>query len=172
MSLDEEITICNPCSEWSDWYADEASSLRSVFGPDVVIEHFGSTSVPGLAAKPIVDILVGISAFPHIPASQSEQLAKLGYECLGTAGVPGRIHLRKRGVRSFNLAITQFKSDLWNDNLILRDYLRENPIEASHYAEHKLRACEKGFRTLLAYSDYKSEFILNLLHRAKNMTGN
>jgi GrpB-like predicted nucleotidyltransferase (UPF0157 family) len=169
MGLDEEITICNYDSDWLRWYTEEVSSLSSVFGPDVPIEHFGSTSVPGLAAKPIVDILVGISNFPHIPTSQAQGLEDLGYENLGTAGVPGRIYLRKRGSRSFNIAITQYKSELWRDNLILRDYLRNNHNEARQYSEHKLEAYQKGFRTLLAYSDHKSELVLELLNRAKRL---
>ncbi|BFT74075.1 GrpB family protein [Paenibacillus sp. P36] len=165
MILDEDITICDYDPEWLLWYTEEVSLLASVLGSDVPIEHFGSTSVTGLAAKPIVDILIGISDFPYIPI---QALEDVGYECLGTAGVPGRIYLRKRGSRSFNLAITQYKSDLWNDNLILRDYLRNYPNEARQYSEHKLAAYQKGFRTLLAYSDHKSEFVLELLNRAKS----
>lgn len=172
MGLDEEITIRKYDPEWVTWFTEEASLLSSSLGSDVPIEHFGSTSVPGLAAKPIVDILVGISNFPHIPTSQNQSLEDLGYESFGTAGVPGRIYLRKRGARSFNLAITPYKSDLWKDNLILRDYLRNHPNEARRYSEHKIEAYESGYRTLLAYSDHKSDFVSELLRRAKELASN
>ncbi|MFC4306742.1 GrpB family protein [Cohnella boryungensis] len=167
MELDEEIIISEYDPEWPLWYIDEACSLHYIFGPEVHIEHFGSTSIPGLAAKPIVDILVGITNFPNVAASQLQELKRLGYERPGSASTPGRLYFRKRGARSFNLAVTQFRSDLWNDNLIIRDYLRQNPNEARHYAEHKMDAYKKGFRTLLAYSDQKSDFIMDLLSRAK-----
>jgi GrpB-like predicted nucleotidyltransferase (UPF0157 family) len=168
LELDEEVVICDYDPMWSLWYNEESASLRGVFGPDVAIEHFGSTSVSGMVAKPIVDILIGFFDFPNIPTSQVQALKQLGYECLGTAGVPGRIYFRKRGIRSFNLAVTQYESALWKDNLLLRNYLRQNSNEARLYSEYKLRAYNEGYCTLLAYSDQKSAFVLELLQRAKH----
>jgi len=172
MELDEEITIREYDSEWPLWYIEETSALYSIFGQEVYIEHFGSTSIPGLVAKPVVDILIGITDFPNIAKLHLKGLETLGYECLGSAGIPERISFRKRGQRSFNLAVTQYRSALWDNNIMIRDYLRHNPDEAQHYAEHKIDVFQKGFRTLLAYSEQKSDFITNLLTRAKTRKRN
>ncbi|MEN1970625.1 MULTISPECIES: GrpB family protein [Bacillaceae] len=170
MKIDEEISILEYSPDWKNWFEEEIISLKPIFGPNTTFEHFGSTSVPGLTAKPIVDILIGLHGTLEITVSQKKELEQLGYECLGTAGVQGRIYCRKRGIRSFNLAVTQLNSMLWNDNLKLRDYLRSHPDEAELYAQHKLDAYHQGYRKLLAYSDYKSDFIAQLLKRAKGFT--
>lgn len=166
MKVDEDISIAEYNSNWAIWYREETEQLLNVF-PNAMFEHFGSTSVSGLYSKPIVDILIGLIGVLELSDEQRRRLEYLGYEILGTAGVPGRIHCRKRGIRSFNLAVTPFDSELWRDNLLIRDYLRSHPDEAKIYAQHKLDAYRKGYRTLIAYSDYKAEFISRLLLRAK-----
>lgn len=167
MNIDEEISISNFNPEWKNWYEEEITILKPIFDLNVRFEHFGSTSVPGLCAKPIVDILVGLPESLEIMLKQKEELRQIGYDCLETADIKGRIYCRKRGIRSFNLAITQFNSTLWNENLQLRNYLRNHPDEAHRYAKHKLEAYNQGYRKLLAYSDYKSDFISKLLKRAQ-----
>ena len=62
-------------------------SLYSVFGAEVHIEHFGSTSVPKLVAKPIVDNLIGVNDFPNFSTLQLNDLELMGYECLGTVSL-------------------------------------------------------------------------------------
>ncbi|MGN8646272.1 GrpB family protein [Gracilibacillus sp. HCP3S3_G5_1] len=167
MEIDEEISISNFNPEWKNWYEEEIRSLKLIFDINVTFEHIGSTSVPGLPSKPIVDILVGIPNSLEITLAQKKELEQIGYECLGTAGVPGRIYCRKRGIRSFNLAITRYRSNIWNDNILLRNYLRTHPDDANRYAKHKLEAYQQGYRKLLAYSDYKSDFVVQLIKRAK-----
>jgi GrpB-like predicted nucleotidyltransferase (UPF0157 family) len=164
--VDEDITIAEYNPHWVIWYQEETAQLRNVF-PNAKFEHFGSTSVSGLDSKPIVDILVGLLGVLELSDAERRKLELLGYEILGSAGVPGRIYCRKRGERSFNLAVTQFDSTLWRDNLLIRDYLRSRPDEVKNYAQHKLDAYHKGYRTLLAYSDYKADFMSRLLQRAK-----
>lgn len=175
MEIDETITISEYDPNWIRWYKEEVEQLQAVFGASARFEHFGSTSIPGMPAKPIVDILVGINGSPETDTTKPlemgdstiKELEGLGYECLGEASVPGRIYCRKRGIRSFNLAVTAYESGIWRDNLILRDYLLHHPSETKRYAEHKWSAFRQGNRTLLAYSDYKSDFVGNLLQRAK-----
>jgi GrpB-like predicted nucleotidyltransferase (UPF0157 family) len=96
--LDERITVCAADPAWPSWFQLEAARLRSALPGDIVpdIQHIGSTAVPGLDAKPIVDLMVGIGE-PGRIAEAVERLERLGYESLGEAGVPGRWALRKRG---------------------------------------------------------------------------
>jgi GrpB-like predicted nucleotidyltransferase (UPF0157 family) len=94
-----------------------------------------------LAAKPVIDILVGISTWPAPPGVR-QRLVGLGYEDLDEAGVSGRIYLRRRNGQAFNVALVLHLGSQWVANLALRGYLRATPEAASTYAEEGAR-CER-----------------------------
>jgi len=94
-------------------------------------------------------------------------LETLGYEYLGEAGVPGRLYFRKRHPHAFNLHLVQWGSEVWTNNLWLRDFLRAPPQEADRYGQHKQELVKRGIGTLLAYSDQKAAVIAELLERAQ-----
>jgi GrpB-like predicted nucleotidyltransferase (UPF0157 family) len=96
----------------------------------------------------------------------AREVARAGYEDLGEAGVPGRRHLRRRAARAYNVHIVELGGQLWRDNLDVRDYLRRHPREAARYADAKRQAFASA-PTLLAYSDRKSAFVQDLLHRSR-----
>ena len=126
--LDERITVCTADPSWPNWFQRETARLRNALPDDLVaeIQHIGSTAVPDLDAKPIVDLMVGI-AEPGRIAEVVERLERLGYESLGEAGVPGRWALRKRDVaQPSNIAIVAYDGEWWKLNLAVRDYLRAN----------------------------------------------
>lgn len=165
--IDEKIHIEDYNPEWPFLYEKEKELLASKLGNWIRgIEHFGSTSVPNLAAKPIIDILIGVDSLALDDKALSD-LSELGYEALGEAGVPGRLYFRKRKPNSFNLAVVLYNGALWKNNIILRDYLRANPDEAKKYGEIKRAIFLKGIDTLLAYSDQKSSYVRELLDKAK-----
>jgi GrpB-like predicted nucleotidyltransferase (UPF0157 family) len=93
-------------------------------------------------------------------------LVELGYETLGEAGVPGRIHLRRRGSRAFNVSVVPLQSDLWRDNLMFREHLRSNREARQRYADAKQRAVEAGCTSLLDYSDFKGPTVEKLAAQA------
>lgn len=163
--INESIQITKYNPEWPALFEQEKASLQKIFG-NVPIEHFGSTAIPGLTAKPIIDILVGLPALTI--ENHSIELAKLGYTGFGEAGVPGRLYFIKRLPSiGYNLAVTIYKSDLWNNNIILRDYLRTHPEEVKQYAQIKEDILTSGAATLLEYSERKHEFVHNLLNKAR-----
>src|SRR5438105_344670 len=102
--------------------------------PEASVEHIGSTAVPGLDAKPIVDLLVGV------PLELSGLLKLPDYEACGEAGVPGRLYFRKRGPVAFNAQVVVKDGPLWRDALAVRDYLRAHPEEVARYAQAKRSA--------------------------------
>jgi len=166
MNVDEPISICEYQASWPACFSEEAAAIRGI--PGIVnVEHFGSTAVSGLPSKPIIDILVGVDVWPIDEMLIGEFEKKLQYQFCGEAEIAGRFYFRKRGERNFNLAVVKWNGPLWNENLLVRDYLRVHPTEAADYAAHKLRAIDQGNRTLLAYSQYKNEFMANLLARAR-----
>src|SRR5437016_5573078 len=96
MQLDEPIHIADYDPAWPVLFAQESLALQPIFAPTtVVFEHIGSTAVPGMAAKPIVDMLAGLPTLA-LSAGQLSESQQHGYDFLGEAGVPGRLYLRKR----------------------------------------------------------------------------
>jgi GrpB-like predicted nucleotidyltransferase (UPF0157 family) len=163
--LDEPIHLSAYDPQWPTLFASEARRIAAGLPTDVAIEHIGSTSVPGLLAKPIIDLMLGGGAH-HGPVSIRSVLVALGYEDLGEAGVPGRIYFRRRAETAFNIALVVRGGSIWAANLALRDYLRANPDAAREYADAKRAAFESGIRSLLAYSDYKSAVVARLMSQA------
>ena len=164
--LDEPIHLEPYNPEWERAFQSERERLAHKLGVSAdAIEHIGSTAVPGLLAKPIMDIMVGVSAFP-LPSAWSKDLAFLGYEALGEAGVPGRLYFRQRGTRTCNVHVVQHGGTHWINNLALRDYLRGSPAVAREYESAKCAAITGGATTLLSYSEAKCRAVEKLLHRA------
>ncbi len=165
VALDEPVEVVAYDPSWPALFAREAQQLQATLGARALaIEHVGSTSVAGLAAKPVVDILLGVADL-SLDAREAAALARLGYENLGEAGVPGRLYFRKRGDHSFNVHLAHVGGELWEGNLLLRDFLRAHPAEAVAYAGVK-RTAAREVPFLLAYSERKASFIGELLVRA------
>lgn len=131
-------------------------------------EHIGSTAVPGLWAKPTVDILVGSnrSGPPTLP--ELTAMAALGYAYLGSDGRrPGRFFFRRRGESSFNVSVVPAGGSLWIENLMFRDYLRLSPGAVERYSAAKREAAAAHPKSLLAYQDAKRPVIDQLKREAR-----
>ena len=164
--LDEpiEIEAYNPA--WADVFRSTAKDIRAQLGKRILaIEHIGSTAVPGLRGKPVVDVMIGVEH--DILQEEVLHPALIGYESLGESGVPGRLYFRKRKPHAINLHGVEYQGTLWADNILLREYLRAHPAEAERYGRKKDGIFEAGARTLLAYSDAKRVTIQDLLVRAR-----
>jgi GrpB-like predicted nucleotidyltransferase (UPF0157 family) len=167
VNVDEPITVVSYNPAWAAHFAQEKGLFCQALSiKPARVQHIGSTSIAGMPAKPIVDIMLGLDSFPP-PASLSDRLCFFGYEALGEAGVPGRHYFRKRLPVAFNVQAVLFRGLLWNDNLLLRDFLATHPAEARRYAAAKQRAVQGGHKRLLAYSDAKAPIITQLLAAAR-----
>jgi len=165
--VDEPVEVVEYDPRWPAWFRADEAQITHVLGSRLRgLEHFGSTSVSGLAAKPIIDILLAPATWP-LQARDREALQALGYEYLGEAGVPGREYLRRRSEHSTNLAVVEFGGPLWRDNLLLRAFLRSHPDIALAYAEKKRRVWNGGARRLLRYSEEKAAEVQALLDAAR-----
>lgn len=154
--------------QWQDLFEQEAEKIRSVLG-DLLIEihHIGSTSVPGLAAKPVIDMLPIVRDVALVDGL-NPQFEAIGYEPMGENGIPGRRYFRKGGVyhRSHHLHI--FGQDNLigiNRHLAFRDYLRSHPDIVAEYAALKQKLAKQFPDDIMSYSDGKDAFIK--LHEAK-----
>jgi GrpB-like predicted nucleotidyltransferase (UPF0157 family) len=164
VDVDEPIEIVPFDPTWTEAAHAEIRRLAAALSAwPVALEHIGSTAVPGCAAKPIVDLLVGTQ--PEGRQQVAEAVERAGYEHLGEAA-PGRIYLRRRGGRSFNVHVVEHDSELWRDNLTLREYLRAEPTAREEYVVAKVAAARAN-PMLLAYSSAKSAALRELLARAR-----
>jgi GrpB-like predicted nucleotidyltransferase (UPF0157 family) len=106
--LDEPIQLLEHDEAWPALSEREARRIQSALGlPHAAIEHIGSTAVPGLIAKPIVDLMLGTETLPPSPATVT-RLQTLGYRSLGEAGVPGRYYFSLRDPVSINLHLVGY----------------------------------------------------------------
>lgn len=158
MSQDEPVEITDYNPQYEGRYRAERDRLRIATGiATLKFEHIGSTAVPGLAGRPIVDLMLG--APPATWAALEElraRLVALGYEDLGDGGVPGRVNFRRRTkLRAFDLVLVEEGGAHWRENVAVRDYLRVHPAEAAKYGEAKRTAVAGGATALLAYSEFK-----------------
>jgi len=147
---------------WPAAFEDEKVRLAKAFGPVVRgIEHYGSTAVPGLCAKPILDIMAGIS-----PLSEWERckpaLEALGYDYAEGAGVPGHYIFgrgRDRTERTHLVHIVEYRGESWRESLAFRDALRRDVSLRDAYAQEKARAAAAAPGNRAAYNQQKGPFI-------------
>lgn len=165
--IDEPITITEHDPSWPSLFESERERVHEALGEVVTrIEHFGSTAVPGMAGKPVVDLLVGVTDLA-LASERVRVLEELGYENFGEVFFPGRIYLRRRGPIHFNVAMTVEGSPFWADQILIRDYLRAHPEEAAAYAACKQSAFAAGSRMFSTYSQAKGPFLSALKERAR-----
>ena len=164
------IIIADHNAAWAARFEAERVLLTRVFeGAVVDIEHVGSTAVPGLAAKPIVDIMLGAQTLDVVEA-RIPALEANGYEYVDIYEdvMPERRYFRKNdnGVRSVHLHSVVTDDAFWRRHLHFRDYLRANPEAAAEYQSLKRGLAEKHRMDPEAYMDGKSAFIQAIERKA------
>jgi len=122
---------------WARLYEAEVEPLTVALAPVTAVEHVGSTSVIGLAAKPTIDIAVAVPSLA-LPAGAVAAMERLGYHYGGDHGRPQ--HVFRKGERvpwQFLVHVVEHEGSMWRDFLDFRDYLRANPTEAARYERLK-----------------------------------
>lgn len=154
---------------WSGDFEHEATRIRRALGDSLIeLHHIGSTSIPGIVAKPVIDML-GVARSLHELDEQAAQLVALGYQALGEFGIPGRRYFRKDdadGTRTHQLHTFAVGAAEVHRHLSFRDFLREHPADAQAYASLK-RTLARDAADMRAYSDGKSDFIREIERRAE-----
>ena len=164
--VDEPIHVVPYDPVWQDLGRELVEQVTHVLhGLPADIAHIGSTAVPGLAAKPVIDVQVGCTASDT--GRVVALLRQFGFEHLGQTGGPGREYLRRRTGRLANIAVVERQGPLWTDNIMFRDYLRNHPAAAARYARVKLHAArEVGMLT--AYSALKAATVAEIMREARS----
>jgi GrpB-like predicted nucleotidyltransferase (UPF0157 family) len=160
-----EVVDYDPC--WPARFEAEAVRVRAALGDDVIaVEHMGSTAVPALAAKPVIDMSVGLRR-AELSEDQVVSMQRLGYEYLGENGLPGRLFFRKddAGRRTHHVHAVEHEGEHWHRHRAFRDYLRAHPDEAGRYAAEKRRLAAES-TTHGEYWERKQQFVDALFGRA------
>ena len=171
----ETVAIAPYDSRWPQRFAEERSRLVALF-PSLVrrIEHFGSTAVPGLSAKPIVDMLVEVTSLHETKDRIVPVLAADGYDYIWrpTSGddVPPFyawfIKRDKQGQRTHHIHMVEHDFPQW-DELLFRDHLIAHPEVAQQYVDLKERLAAEFRNDRTAYTDGKGEFIRRITDMAR-----
>jgi len=147
---------------WRSQFEVEATAIASVFGPNLVaIHHVGSTAIPGIHAKPIIDLLPEVRDI-HQVDQQAADMQSLGYEVLGEFGIPGRRYFRKHnanGDRSHHVHVFQTGSPEIKRHLAFRDYLIAHPEVAQEYSQLKQKLAQQFPHDIESYMDGKDAWI-------------
>jgi GrpB-like predicted nucleotidyltransferase (UPF0157 family) len=183
------IVIADYDSVWAQRFERERMEIVRACGAAafVRIEHVGSTAVPGLAAKPIIDIMPGLRSLDDAPPLV-QRLARIGYEYVPEyeqpnaidEGMPFRRYFRKdvNGERAFHMHMVEADSDFFRTHLLFRDFLRISRADAEEYARVKRRVAAEYNATVtpqsninLGYTDKKSDCINAIMAKARARFG-
>ncbi len=172
----EEISIVPYQVVWQKMFEEEADFLREKLPQNLIkrIEHFGSTAVLGLSAKPVIDILVEVTSLEETKKRIVPVLEAEGYEyfyrpAFGDSGPPYYVWFIKRdskGKRTHHIHMVEADSELW-DRIYFRDYLKEFPKVAERYNDLKIELSKKYPNNRVKYTEEKGEFIHSITEKAK-----
>ena len=167
MSGKDKIVIKEYDPSWITLFAEEHDAIMDSIGHYVAeIRHIGSTSVPGLAAKPVVDILVGLRRL--LDAQDCIlPLEGMGYEYHPEYEVefPDRRYFRKslNGRRTHQIHIVEIETDFWKSHIYFRDYLESHPAQALQYSKLKRNLAAEFENDRERYTEAKAPFIERIL---------
>ena len=170
MAPNVRVVIVDYNPEWPRLFEEEKFRLIVALGPATgSIEHMGSTSVHGLGAKPIIDIMVGVKNSAQADLFQ-RKLEPAGY--LDVTPEPGEtewFYCLGRGTRElyYHVHLVVEGSSHWRRQLAFRDHLRENPGVAAEYDELKRRLADHYGEDRIGYTEAKTEFITQALKKVE-----
>lgn len=169
--MDDPIIVVAYDPQWAlQFEHDRAKLLDALRDVNVQSEHIGSTSVVGLDAKPIIDIMIIVDNETDALRSITP-IVRMGYICLGEHEVEGRVYFRDEKPSTRHLHLYVRGNSEIERLLNFRDYLRTHPETAQQYAELKYALAEKFRNDRVGYTEAKTEFIRDIDARAREERG-
>ena len=168
----DEVEIIDYDHRWPLLFDEEAKRLRAVLDPSLIVglEHFGSTAIPGLSAKPVIDILIAVRSLAVAQATFVDLLRGLDYVYWADNPKKDRMFFVKGmppfgSKRSHHVHVTEPDGEVWR-RLAFRDYLRTHPEEAETYERLKRRLANEHPGDREAYTDAKSAYVESVMRKA------
>jgi GrpB-like predicted nucleotidyltransferase (UPF0157 family) len=172
-SSTQPVEVVDYDPSWPRSYAEERDRIAAALGESVTaIEHVGGTAVPGLPAKPVVDIMVGVADIERAGQAVAG-LINLGYQYVPEleSELPERRYFRRGSPETHHIHMVAVDSDFWEEHLLFRDYLRTHPQAAEEYGKLK-RGLAGRFRfDRAAYRAGKLPFIDTVVTAARREAG-
>lgn len=160
-----EVTPYNP--QWISKFKKEAHTLHNIFGSEIIeIHHIGSTSVRGLKAKPIIDMMPVVKEINRMNEFNIA-MAAIGYEPREENGIPGRRYFQKGGDnRTHHVHIYELGNPEIERHLVFRDYLRSHPDAVKKYGDLKEELSQRFTYDIEAYIKGKEHLVLEIERNA------
>jgi GrpB-like predicted nucleotidyltransferase (UPF0157 family) len=170
------IVVVDYDPSWPAMFDDERRRIEAALGPLVLaVEHIGSTSVAGLAAKPIIDLLVGVTSRAEFVPRGIEALRAVGYAYLPEyeSWLPGELFFRKGppGPWTHHVHAMETSHPRWQHRLLFRDYLRAHPEAASAYGKLKRDLAAAFGDDIAGYRNAKAAFCEATMAQARGVWG-
>lgn len=156
-----DITVVPYNPLWPTLFAEEANHIKEALGENYIeIHHIGSTSVPGLAAKPVIDILVGVRDLRGIDCKATDKIVALGYEDKAEYGIPlRRFFYKQNPIRTHNVHMYEQGYPEIERHLKFRDWLRTHEADQRAYAALKQQLALQYPRDIIRYGMGKEAFV-------------
>ena len=163
------VTVVPYGPRWPQAFAAASAEVAGALGANLLdIHHIGSTSIPGMHAKPVIDMLAVVADMAAVDVRDA-QMRALGYEPMGEFGIAGRRYFRRNnnaGERTHQLHAFEKGSPHVRRHLAFRDFMRAHPEPAAHYTTLKRRLADAHPTDIEAYMDGKDGFIKEMEARA------
>ncbi|MBD2075659.1 GrpB family protein [Phormidium sp. FACHB-592] len=157
-----KVEVVPPDPAWQEEFQKESRQLAWVMGENIVaIHHIGSTAIPGIYAKPIIDFLIEVKSITTTD-EQNGAMAAIGYEAMGEFGLAGRRYFRKNRspeVRTHNAHTYELGSFEIIRHLAFRDYMIAHPNDAQQYSKLKRQLAKQYSHDIEGYMDGKDKFV-------------
>ena len=167
--MTREIKVVPYNSDWQRLYQSEVDRLRKVLGNELVSTfHIGSTAIPGMSAKPIIDILLEVKSISKLD-DYNEAMKELGYNPRGELGIPGRRYFSKNdsnGIRTHHVHAFETGNIGLERHIAFRDYMIAHPEDAREYAKLKIRLADEFQWDIDGYCDGKDAFVSDMEKKA------
>jgi len=165
--IEDPIIVVNYDVNWSNQYEQEKIRILNALGNAIAdIQHIGSTAVPGLAAKPVIDILLGLKQIPP-SLTQIANLKALGYLYCGELGISNRHYFRRGMPRTYQIHAVQVDSEFWRSHILFRNFLITHPAAAKQYEVLKRKLAVEFRSDRNQYTNNKAPLIQQLLVQAQ-----
>ncbi len=164
-----EVRLVRHTTAWKRIYSREKQLIRKTLGKNIVIEHVGSTAIPTISAKPIVDILAGASSLKDVK-HKVLRLKKVGYGHIKRFPNSRLQIILAKGKRQRTyvyLHLVRYNGVIWKNYIVFRDYLLENPKIAVDYDRLKKKLAKKYALERMQYTKLKELFVHRII--AKGM---
>ncbi|WP_112180460.1 GrpB family protein [Paraliobacillus zengyii] len=155
-----KVEVLSNQEEWAKMFQRESKKIKDVFGEELLnIYHIGSTAIPKIKAKPIIDIIVEVIMIRNVDKFNSD-MRQLGYEALGENGIPKRRFFTKGGdSRTHHIHIFEQGNKEIIRHLTFRDYMIAHPEEAMEYSQLKQNLAKKFPYNIEKYIEGKDNYI-------------